>query len=75
MRQQGELSPFFALVDTDADARLTNRADLLALLDAVAEGDDDRAGAIIRAKIHRCVDWLIDLRESPSASPAERTAP
>lgn len=75
MRLQGELSPFFALVDTDADARLTNRADLLALLDAVAEGDDVRAGAIIRAKIHRCVDWLIDLRESPSASPAERTAP
>ncbi|GAA1686423.1 GntR family transcriptional regulator [Microcella alkalica] len=75
MRLQGELSPFFALVDTDAHARLANRAALLALLDAVAEGDEARAGSIIRHKIHRCVDWLIDLRESPTASHSERTSP
>lgn len=63
MRLQGELSPFFALIDTDAEARHHNRAALLAVLDAVSDGDEQRAVALTRQKVQSCVDWLIDLRE------------
>lgn len=72
MRLQGELSPFFALIDTDADARHDNRERLLSVLAAVADGDEQRAVALTREKVHRCVEWLIELRESaaPPAAPA-----
>lgn len=74
MRLQGELSPFFALIDIDADARHANRERLLEVLGAVADGDESRAVALTREKVHRCIDWLIDLRES-SAGPATAARP
>ena len=36
---------------------------LLAVLDAVSDGDEQRAVALTRQKVQSCVDWLIDLRE------------
>jgi GntR family transcriptional regulator, transcriptional repressor for pyruvate dehydrogenase complex len=68
MRLQGEMSPYLALVDSDAAARRANRDDLLALLDAVADGDEHRAARLIRNKVHRTIDWLIDLRETAGPS-------
>jgi len=66
MRLQGEVSPFFALIDTDESARHRNRALLLAVLDAASDGDHARAVALTRQKVQGCVDWLIDFRERTS---------
>ncbi len=70
MRLQGEFSPLLALLDTDAQARVTARANLRSVLAAVAAGDSTAAVQALRASMRFTVDWLIAYREHHVALPA-----
>ena len=68
MKLQGEFSPLFALIDTEPSSRAASRANLLAVLRAVGEGDAEVAVQSLRADTRAAIDWLISYRERHGAA-------
>ena len=62
MRLQAELSPYLALVDSDAGERDAMHDRFVRMLGAVSAGEATRASTLIRESVARAVDWLIDHR-------------
>lgn len=64
MKLQGELSPYLALLDDDADFRARHRDDFWRVLDAVDAQDAGAAGASLEELVVHTVDALIELQAS-----------
>lgn len=74
MKLQGEFSFLLALIDTDSTSRAEGRAYLLAVLNAVGEGDAMAAACALRESARFTVDWLIAYRERHAAAVTAPTA-
>lgn len=62
MQRQLELSPYLRLLDSDAEARREQRADLAAALDAIDAGDETAAAAHCEQYVRRIVGRLVRLK-------------
>lgn len=74
MRLQAELSPLLRLLDAEAASRAAQLAGFAAVLDAVAAGDEDAAGAATDALVTDAVTALDALRQRLTSESAAHGA-